>query len=128
LDLSFNLIEKIEGLHTLTKLTDLSLFCNKIQVLEGLDNNSELEILSIGENKLQSLELSVTYLKCLKNNLKVLRINGNKFEETSDKKYGPYCISYLTNLQYLDYKLIDKVERVQAEEENKDRLDEFAAQ
>jgi hypothetical protein len=57
--------------------------------------------------------------------LKVLRINGNKFEETSDKKYGPYCISYLDGLKYLDYKIIDNVERVQAEEEHKDKLDEF---
>ena len=55
----------------------------------------------------------------------MLRINGNKFEETSDKKYGPYCISYLEGLKYLDYKIIDNVERVQAEEEHKDKLDEF---
>lgn len=33
LDLSFNLIEKIEGLEKLTKLTDLSLFSNNISKL-----------------------------------------------------------------------------------------------
>jgi Leucine-rich repeat (LRR) protein len=33
LDLSFNLIEKIEGLEKLTKLTDLSLFSNNISRL-----------------------------------------------------------------------------------------------
>jgi len=112
----------------LTKLTDLSLYSNKIQVLEGLDNNHELEILSVGENKLQSLDASVKYLKKLKNCLKVLRINGNKFEETSDKKYGPYCISYLNDLIYLDYKLIDAVEREHAMLENKELLDEFVDQ
>jgi len=57
------------------------------------------------------LEASVTYLKKLKNCLKVLRINSNEFEATTDKKYGPYCIAYLIDLIYLDYKLIDKVER-----------------
>ena len=33
LDLSFNLIEKIEGLEKLTKLSDLSLFSNNISKL-----------------------------------------------------------------------------------------------
>eukprot|EP00961_Rhodomonas_salina_P134463 1808765-Rhodomonas_salina.1 len=38
LDLSFNEIEKIEGLETLTKLTDLSLYNNFIKELKvGLD-------------------------------------------------------------------------------------------
>jgi Leucine-rich repeat (LRR) protein len=31
LDLSFNLISKIEGLENLTKLTDLSLYNNRIE-------------------------------------------------------------------------------------------------
>ena len=85
----------------------------------------ELEILSVGENKLQSLETSVTYLKKLKNNLKVLRINGNKFQETCEKNYTSYCIAVLDELVYLDYKLIDKVERDQATFEHKEPVNEF---
>jgi hypothetical protein len=127
LDLSFNLIEKIEGLEFLTKLTDLSLYKNRIEVLAGLDNLQELEVLSIGCNKLQSLDETVKYLKGLKNKLKVLRINDNTFEKTSDKKYPFYCISFLEELQYLDYKLIEKNERAAAKEEFKDDIDGEAA-
>lgn len=127
LDLSFNLIEKIEGLGTLTKLTDLSLYKNRIGVLQGLDNLHELEVLSIGCNKLQSLDDTVKYLKGLKNKLKVLRINDNLFEKTSDKKYPFYCISCLDELQYLDYKLIEKSERDAAREEHKDEIQEIDA-
>lgn len=50
LDLSFNLIEKIEGLGNLTKLTDLSLFSNRITIIEGLDNLNQLNVLSFGQN------------------------------------------------------------------------------
>ena len=127
LDLSFNLIEKIEGLENLTKLTDLSLYKNRISVLSGLDNLNSLEVLSIGCNKLQSLDETVKYLKGLKNKLKVLRINDNSFEKTSDKKYPFYCISLLEELEYLDYKLIEKNERAQAKEEHKDEIDGEAA-
>jgi Leucine-rich repeat (LRR) protein len=103
------------------------LYKNKIKVLAGLDNLHELEVLSIGCNKLQSLDDSVKYLKGLHNKLKVLRINDNSFEKTSDKKYPYYCISYLEELEYLDYKLIEKNERDQAKEEFKDDLDGEAA-
>lgn len=55
-DLSFNCIEKIDGLHTLTKLKDLTLHHNFIQKLENLDAQTKLEVLSIGDNNLESLE------------------------------------------------------------------------
>jgi hypothetical protein len=70
------------------------------------------------------LDETVKYLKGLKNKLKVLRINDNDFEKTSDKKYPPYCISYLEDLEYLDYKLIEKNEREAAKEEFKDDIQE----
>ena len=54
--------------------------------------------------------------------MKVLRINDNLFEKTSDKKYPNYCISYLDELEYLDYKLIDKKDRAEAKEEHKDEI------
>jgi Leucine-rich repeat (LRR) protein len=48
LDLSFNKITKIEGLETLTKLVDLSLFNNQISEIEGLDTLTELNVFSLG--------------------------------------------------------------------------------
>ena len=55
-DLSFNNIDKIEGLSALVNLTDLSLHNNHISKIEGLDTLKKLETLSIGNNALQSVE------------------------------------------------------------------------
>ena len=77
LDLSFNLIEKIEGLENCTKITDLSLFSNHITQLSGLENLKELNVLSVGSNKLKNLEDTIKYLQKLKNKLEVLRISNN---------------------------------------------------
>ncbi len=52
-DLSFNQISTIEGLQTLTKLTDLSLFNNKLTAITGLSTLANLECLSLGNNQLQ---------------------------------------------------------------------------
>ena len=48
LDLSFNLISKIENLSPLTKLVDLSLFQNQISEIENLDALVNLNVLSLG--------------------------------------------------------------------------------
>ena len=69
LDLSFNLIEKIEGLDQLTKLTDLSLFSNQIKELSGLENLHELNVLSVGSNLIPHYDKPIQYLKELKNKL-----------------------------------------------------------
>ena len=82
LDLSFNLIEKIEGLEGLVRLEDLSLFSNRITKLEALDHLTRLNVLSVGNNELDSLEYNIKYLNGLQNNLEVLKIKGNKFKET----------------------------------------------
>jgi Leucine-rich repeat (LRR) protein len=55
-DLSFNSLTKIEGLDSLTKLTDLSLFNNKIDRIEGLDSLANLNVLSLGNNSLKNLD------------------------------------------------------------------------
>lgn len=49
LDLSFNKLTKIEGLDTLVKLVDLSLFNNQVAEIENLDKLTELNVLSLGE-------------------------------------------------------------------------------
>lgn len=48
LDLSFNQIQKIEGLETLKHLTDLSLQDNLVSELEGLEELTKLQCFSIG--------------------------------------------------------------------------------
>lgn len=98
LDLSFNLIEKIEGLDQLVLLEDLSLFSNHIVKLEGLDTLENLNVLSVGSNYIVSLDESLRYLRSLKNNLEVLKINNNKFKETGDKEYKGRIIAYLSQL------------------------------
>lgn len=55
-DLSFNNIEKIEGLDKLVNLQDLSLFNNRISVIENLDTLLSLQILSIGNNFIPELD------------------------------------------------------------------------
>lgn len=56
LNLSFNLIERIENLDTLIHLESLSLYSNKIQKIENLESLENLMILSIGNNLIKTVE------------------------------------------------------------------------
>lgn len=56
LDLSYNNIEKIEGLDTLVKLQDLILFNNRISVIENMDALLNIEIISLGNNLISQLD------------------------------------------------------------------------
>ena len=55
-DMSFNNIEKIEGLGALVHLRDLILYNNLISKIENLENQTELQVLSIGNNDIKELE------------------------------------------------------------------------
>lgn len=79
LDLSFNLISKIEGLDTLTKLTDLSLYSNRITELSGLEKLEQLNVLSFGKNQVKNHQEALLYLKRLNNKLEVLKMAENPF-------------------------------------------------
>jgi len=79
LDLSFNLIDKMEGLDKLPKLQDLTLYKNKVVEVSGLDALHSLNVLSLGSNRISDLTETVQYLKQLKNNLQVLRLDDNDF-------------------------------------------------
>jgi hypothetical protein len=117
------MIEKIEGLENLRLLEDLSLFSNNIVVLEGLDTLENLNVLSVGSNLIASLEDAVKYLHKQRNNLEVLKINGNKFKEIGEKDYKGRIIAYLTQLKYLDYELIEAKEREKADTDYKTELE-----
>ena len=74
LDLSFNNIEVIEGLDTLTQLKDLTLFNNRIKTLGAMDTLTQLQVFSVGNNKLERRE-ELLYLRRFKN-LNTLNLNG----------------------------------------------------
>lgn len=83
LDLSFNLIEKIENLDSLTQLEDLSLYSNRIKELTGLENLTNLNVFSFGNNLVKSHQQAINYLHGLKKNkLEVLKMAENPFEKT----------------------------------------------
>ncbi len=109
LDLSFNLIEQIEGLDNLSKLTDLSLYSNNIKEIGGLENLHELNVLSLGKNNIKNNEVAVSYLKTLKNKLEVLKLAENPGTKgAAEKDYKLYTIAYLDGLKYIDYELIEE--------------------
>lgn len=100
LDLSFNLIQKIEGLENLTKLSDLSLYSNQISVIEGLDNLKLLNVFSFGKNLVTNLDDTTKYFRKLKNNLQVLNMEDNPYNYAgqTDRDYKFYTICALKNL------------------------------
>ncbi|KAK2533658.1 Lrrc48 [Columba guinea] len=119
LDLSFNNIEVIEGLDTLVKLQDLSLYNNRISKIEHMDTLQELQIFSIGKNNLTTLE-DVIYLRRFKN-LRTLNLTGNPL--CDDERYMLFVVAYLSNLMYLDFKLVSDSTREAAVLEYQDRID-----
>lgn len=55
-DLSFNNIEVIKGLETLTKLEDLTLYNNRISKIENMDALEQLHVFSIGNNEIKDIK------------------------------------------------------------------------
>jgi hypothetical protein len=131
LDLSFNNISKIEGLDSLLKLTDLSLFNNRIDKLRGLDKLTDLNCLSIGNNQITDLLASLQYLRPF-GNLRILSMQGNPCSRDPDyhtriiahlcQRVDQPKVAHLSDLVYVDYKLVDP-EKVQlAKEQWQDEL------
>uniref|UniRef100_A0A673WW02 Dynein regulatory complex subunit 3 n=1 Tax=Salmo trutta TaxID=8032 RepID=A0A673WW02_SALTR len=110
LDLSFNNNEEIEGLDSLVKLEDLSLYNNRISVIENMDTLLNLHVLSIGNNFLAQLE-NVIYLRKFKN-LRTLNLAGNPI--CKEDRYKIFVAAYLPELVYLDFRLLDEQTREQA--------------
>lgn len=121
LDLSFNNIEVIEGLDKLTKLKDLTLYNNRISKIENMDFLTQLHVFSIGNNSLKQLD-NVVYLRRFKS-LRTLNLSGNPFSE--EVNYKEYVIAHLSELVYLDFRLIDESAREAATEKYKYSIEEM---
>ena len=129
LDLSFNMIEKIEGLEKLTKLTDLSLFSNYIVKVSGLENLKNLNVLSLGSNKIPDYAVAIRYLYDLRfKKLQVLKMADNPFCKSKEAEYRSYSIAFLRTLKYLDYELIDEETRDKADEKNGEEFRDLESQ
>jgi len=120
LDLSFNQIKKIEGLEKLTKLQDLTLFNNQISKIENIEHLTELNVLSIGNNRIESK----SELDCLHkfDNLRILNLAGNPITKMPD--YVRYIIARFNKIRYLDFRLIDTEQVIDANEVFKSELSE----
>ncbi|XP_060081778.1 dynein regulatory complex subunit 3-like [Ylistrum balloti] len=114
LDLSFNNIEVIEGLNALTKLEDLTLYNNRIATLENMDTLLNLHVFSIGNNMLTELS-NLLYLRRFKE-MKTLNLAGNPF--CKQNGYKQYVIAFLSGIDFLDYRLVDKQSREDAMEKH----------
>lgn len=126
LDLSFNLISKIEGLDTLVKLEDLSLFSNNIEEVENLDKLVNLNVLSIGNNKIETADTMAMYLRRFPK-LQVLNVKGNKFCKDNGNDYKLLILAYLKDLKYLDYSAVDKNMLTRAEDRYRDDINDKEA-
>ncbi|XP_030231369.1 dynein regulatory complex subunit 3 isoform X2 [Gadus morhua] len=109
-NLSFNNIEKIEGLETLTKLEDLTFYNNKISCIENMDTLNNLTFFAIGNNCLGQLD-NVIYLRRFKN-LHTLNLAGNPLAQEAN--YKLFIAAYLSDLAYLDYRLLNGETKKQA--------------
>jgi Leucine-rich repeat (LRR) protein len=120
LDLSFNKIHRIQGLDKLSKLEDLSLYSNYIKKIDGLWNCSSLQCLSLGNNKIESLE-EVQQLRKIRS-LRMLTLSDNPVTDQPD--YKTVVLAFISELKYLDYRLVMQEDRNTAKEIHADILDE----
>ncbi|KAK9836114.1 hypothetical protein WJX81_002381 [Elliptochloris bilobata] len=113
LDLSFNAIGDVAGLEKLTRLQDLSLFCNRVSAVEGFTGLSQLEMLSLGRNCLEN-PAAVAALRPLKR-LRTLTLAGNLAAA------GPgargWAIAHLPGLVFLDHAHVSPADVAAAREQ-----------
>ncbi|KAF7661298.1 hypothetical protein LDENG_00264560 [Lucifuga dentata] len=121
-DLSFNSIEKIEGLESLRRLKMLNLFNNRISVIENMDTLEELTVFSLANNCLDQLD-NVMYLRKFKN-LRTLNLYGNPICAEEDN-YMIFIAAYIPDLAYLDYKLLDEKTKNEAYEKYQYSIEEM---
>jgi Leucine-rich repeat (LRR) protein len=106
LDLSFNRISRIENLQGLSKLLDISLYSNQLTELIGLEACPHLSVISVGRNKLQDFK-QIEFMRRFQS-LRSLSLDGNPLCELPN--YLSHVHSYIPQLQYLEYKIINSSE------------------
>jgi hypothetical protein len=120
-DLSFNKIKVIEGLESLVRLRDLSLYNNEIAspIGDGLDGLSSLQCLSLGNNHLTDLHSVLDFRRLPK--LEALSLEGNPLCRPPEgaganarDAYRVFCHAFLPRLRYLDFQLITAAEKASA--------------
>jgi hypothetical protein len=101
------------------------LYNNHIEEVSGLGKLLELNVLSLGENRIRSYENVVHYLRDIPNKLEVLTLEGNPcIKKDNKEEYQNYVYAYLDKLQYLDYHIIKKENRLLALEKHREDIDE----
>ncbi|XP_063759825.1 dynein regulatory complex subunit 3 isoform X2 [Eleginops maclovinus] len=120
-NLSFNCIEKIEGLESLRKLELLNLSSNKISVLENMDTLEGLTHFSIANNLLGQLDI-VLYLRKFKNMFNI-NLLGNPCSKEGD--YTFFIAAFFPDLKSLDYTLLDEKTKEEASVKYHDVLEEM---
>jgi len=76
LDISYNLLRKIEGLDELANLEKLFLCANKIKLIENLENQKCLQTVELGCNRICMIE----GLESSKDTLEELYLGRNRLE------------------------------------------------
>jgi Leucine-rich repeat (LRR) protein len=95
--LSFNNITKIEGLDSLTRITDLSLFNNQIEIIDGLSTLQALNVFSIGNNDVKKIDAMCQELRKFPN-LRLLNANGNPIQR-DNSEYRAFIIAHVPGLK-----------------------------
>ncbi|XP_026020878.1 dynein regulatory complex subunit 3 isoform X4 [Astatotilapia calliptera] len=103
-NLSFNQIEKIEGLECVQKLEVLNLSNNKISVIENMDTLENLTHFFISNNLIGQLD-NVLYLRKFKN-LAAFNLFGNPFLNEGDYRF--FIAAYFPKLMFLDSRILDQ--------------------
>ena len=100
LNLSYNYLDKISGLETLTRLRTLNLAGNWISECTGLENLVRLHYLDLCDNLIDSFQ-SVRSLSFNKN-LRTLLLKGNPIASSRSGAYGLSVLNLLPHLDRVD--------------------------
>lgn len=107
IDLSFNHITTIENLDGLSNLRVLSFFHNKISKIQNMETLINLSNFSIAHNNITDTK-DIEYLRQFRE-LRALTISDNPVCEERNFRY--LVLAYLSDLRFLDYRLISQEER-----------------
>eukprot|EP00050_Salpingoeca_kvevrii_P009826 m.4997 g.4997 ORF g.4997 m.4997 type:complete len:438 (+) comp2475_c0_seq1:220-1533(+) len=125
LELSYNMLSRLEGLDKFVELQELVLDNNEIgdDVLAEFPSLPKLHTLSLNKNNLQNLELWIDHIKTALPSLSYLSLLGNLAcpNELVQKDEGDYTryryavLNKLPNLRFLDSRPVSQAELAEAQ-------------